>query len=60
MNKKYFCIGLHKTGTSTLHQMAFDNEFKSTHSTDWHNNEKKLNYMIFFVMVEVTIIILMK
>jgi hypothetical protein len=51
------CIGLHKTGTSTLHQIAFDNKLKSTHSTDWYNNENKIKLYDFFVMVEVIIII---
>lgn len=48
MNKKYFCIGLHKTGTSTLHQIALNNRLKSTHSTDWQNNEKKIKLYDFF------------
>jgi len=43
-----FCIGLHKTGTSTLHQIAFDNKLKSTHSTDWYNNENKIKLYDFF------------
>lgn len=57
MNNKFFCIGLHKTGTSTLHQIALDNKLKSTHSTDWHNNENKIKLYDFFVMAEVIIII---
>ena len=34
MNIKYFCIGLDKTRTSKLHQIALSNGLKSTHSTD--------------------------
>ena len=48
MDKKYFCIGLHKTGTSTLHQIALNNGLKSTHSIDWQNNEKKIKLYDFF------------
>ena len=48
MNRKYFCIGLHKTGTTTLHHIASHNGLKSTHSTDWQNNEKKINSYDFF------------
>jgi hypothetical protein len=48
MNNKYFCIGLHKTGTCTLHQIALDNKLKSIHSTDWHNNENKIKLYDFF------------
>ena len=48
MNNKYFCIGLHKTGTSTLNQIALDNKLKSTHSTDWQNNENKIKLYDFF------------
>lgn len=48
MNKKYFCIGLHKTGTTTLHQIALNNSLKSTHSTDWANNEGKIKLYDFF------------
>ena len=48
MDKKYFCIGLHKTGTNTLHQIALNNGLKSTHSIDWQNNEKKIKLYDFF------------
>ena len=32
---KIFCIGLHKTWPSSLHDMASHSKFKSTHSTGW-------------------------
>jgi len=49
MNKtKYFCIGLHKTGTSSLHEYAKNNKLKSTHSTDWQNNTKEIYNFDFF------------
>ena len=35
MNKKYFCIGLHKTGTTSLHRIALNSGLKSIHSCDW-------------------------
>jgi hypothetical protein len=47
-HKKYFCIGLHKTGTSTLHKIALNNKLKSTHSTNWQYNEKKIKKYDFF------------
>jgi hypothetical protein len=40
---KYFCIGLHKTGTTSIHRFAQKNGFKAFHSTDWCNNQEQLN-----------------
>lgn len=48
MNTKYFCIGLHKTGTSTLHHIALNNKLKSIHSVDWANDENKIKLYDFF------------
>lgn len=48
LDVKYFCIGLHKTGTTSLHQMAVDGGLKSTHSTNWHQNLEKLEKFTFF------------
>lgn len=48
---KIFCIGLHKTGTSSLHELA-RHHLKSTHSTDWGKkrniNRSKLDTFQFF------------
>ena len=48
MKRKYFCIGLHKTGTTTLNQIALNNGLKSTHSINWQNNEEKIKLYDFF------------
>lgn len=48
LDVKYFCIGLHKTGTTSLHQMALDSGLKSTHSTDWYENQEKIEQFTFF------------
>jgi hypothetical protein len=45
---KIFCIGLHKTGTTSLHKIAENNGFKSTHSTDWYYNPMKISNFNFF------------
>jgi len=48
INNKVFCIGLHKTGTTTLANFFRKYGFKDTHSTDWINNNKKLENFDFF------------
>tara|TARA_R110002020_G_scaffold417571_1_gene626722 strand:+ start:24274 stop:25020 length:747 start_codon:yes stop_codon:yes gene_type:complete len=48
INNKVFCIGLHKTGTTTLGKVAEKYGFKSTHSTDWNTDENQLNAFEFF------------
>ena len=40
---KIFCIGLHKTGTSTLHDLAINAKFNSIHSTKWQKNIPMIN-----------------
>jgi len=42
-SSKIFCIGLHKTGTTSLHKMAEHNGLKSHHSTKWQNDLNKIN-----------------
>lgn len=42
IKNKVFCIGLHKTGTTTLANLALHYGFHPTHSTDWISNSKKL------------------
>lgn len=47
-SRKVFCIGLHKTGTSSLYHLALQYGFNPTHSTDWPNNPEKLERYDFF------------
>lgn len=48
LNRKVFCIGLHKQGTSTLAALAKLYGYTPTHSTDWHCNQSKLSRFNFF------------
>jgi len=45
---KVFCIGLHKTGTTTLAHFFRKHGFLSSHSTSWINKGWKLNLYDFF------------
>jgi hypothetical protein len=45
---KIFCIGLHKTGTSTLHELAIRSKYKSIHSVNWQRNIPVINKYKFF------------
>jgi hypothetical protein len=45
---KVFCIGLHKTGTTTLANYISNYGFKPNHSTDWANNSESLSNYDFF------------
>ena len=42
-SSKIFCIGLHKTGTSSLHKIAEHHGLKSHHSSKWQNDLNKIN-----------------
>ena len=42
INNKVFCIGLHKTGTSTLYEIFLDYGFKAIHSANWDKDIVKL------------------
>ena len=46
--EKYFCIGLHKTGTSTLHKIAIKSNLKSIHHPHWNIMDNILNKYDFF------------
>lgn len=48
MTKHIFCIGLHKTGTSTLRTIACQYGLNGTHRTDWNNNDDVINSYDFF------------
>ena len=48
ISNKIFCIGLHKTGTTTLANFFREYGFKDTHSVNWINDERKLNKYDFF------------
>lgn len=48
IRKKVFCIGLHKTGTSSLYELATEYGFYPTHSTGWQKNKKQLAEYDFF------------
>jgi hypothetical protein len=48
MKNKIFCIGLHKTGTCSLHEIAKSHGLNSTHSTNWQNNFNQINQFDFF------------
>jgi len=45
---KVFCIGLHKTGTTTLANYFREFGFYTIHSTDWINDKSKLKKFDFF------------
>ena len=45
---KIFCIGLHKTGTSSLHEFSLKCGYKSTHSANWAFNNQALEKFDFF------------
>jgi hypothetical protein len=45
---KFFCVGLHKTGTTSIHKFAQKNGFKATHSLDWYASESIINTYNFF------------
>jgi len=40
---KIFCIGLHKTGTTTLHKLALNSKLRSIHSVRWQHNIPVIN-----------------
>lgn len=48
MKRKVFCIGLHKTGTTTLYELAKKYGYRATHSTDWIFDPEKLKRFNFF------------
>ncbi|MEO2059122.1 MAG: sulfotransferase [Mesonia sp.] len=48
INNKVFCVGLHKTGTTTLANYFNQFGFKTIHSTDWMNDNSKLEAFDFF------------
>ena len=48
LKRKVFCIGLHKTGTTSLYNLARMYGYKATHSTDWHFNPDKIEKFEFF------------
>lgn len=48
IRNKVFCIGLHKTGTTTLAHLFEEYGFRSIHATDWGSSEEKLNHFDFF------------
>lgn len=45
---KVFCIGLHKTGTTSLHKFAREHGFRSVHSSNWFNEPATLANNNFF------------
>lgn len=45
---KVFCIGLHKTGTTTLANLFKKYGFNTIHSTDWQNDIDRLSRYEFF------------
>ena len=48
ISNKVFCIGLHKTGTTTLANFFREYGFRDTHSTNWANSKSKLAWYDFF------------
>ena len=48
IKNKLFCIGLHKTGTTTLADYMLNFGFNATHSIDWINDKSKLEKFNFF------------
>jgi hypothetical protein len=46
--RKVFCIGLHKTGTTSLYDLAKQYGFNAVHSTSWQNSQEKLTKFNFF------------
>lgn len=45
---KIFCIGLHKTGTSSLYDFAQKLGFSCIHSANWHKDKARLEKFDFF------------
>ncbi|MGX9365640.1 sulfotransferase [Desulfoplanes sp. PS50] len=48
ITRKVFCIGLHKTGTTSLRALATKYGYKAIHSTDWISDANKLKEFEFF------------
>lgn len=48
MKQKIFCIGLHKTGTCTLHDLALQAGFNSIHDVTWQYDKVLLDKYNFF------------
>lgn len=48
LKRKVFCIGLHKTGTTSIYEIAIRYGYKATHSTDWAFDSKKIEKFEFF------------
>ena len=48
IKRKVFCIGLHKTGTTSLSDLARKYGYKATHSTNWIFDPMKLEKFEFF------------
>jgi len=48
IKNKVFCIGLHKTGTTTLANFFREYGFKDTHSINWINKPSKIKRYDFF------------
>src|SRR5688572_3840681 len=48
INNKVFCIGLHKTGTTSLADFFREFGFYPTHSTGWITDSSKLKRFDFF------------
>ena len=46
-SSKIFCIGLHKTGTSSLHHIANHHGLKSHHSSKWQDDLNKIDQFDF-------------
>ena len=46
--RKIFCIGLHKTGTTSIAEFAKRHGFKTIHSTDWSHDSRKIEKFEFF------------
>jgi len=46
--EKIFCLGLHKTGTTSLHDIARNLGYHSIHSTNWHLNPAIISRHNFF------------
>ena len=46
--KKIFCIGLHKTGTTSLHHHALNHKLKATHSLEWVSDYSLIENYDFF------------
>jgi len=48
IRNKVFCIGLHKTGTTTLANYLNEFGFNTTHTTNWINDDSQLEKYDFF------------